>query len=297
MGALLVESSSAGPAEVQGLGEQGGMSSVLPAEFEVSDGHVDLYRRVGQRVHLRFLGLVAIPFLLCFLCWYWYLRVGNHIVGELGRSAQSFEVQGTFFGASIRTELQLSGGATALVSRGVVGAEGPATGSVRRSKSKSKTAATERAVLNAEQKTFQQADAEDSTELHLSDGDFALVSRDADVGGFGPAAGNGRKSISKSKAAASKSRRREWQAFFASLPVHDPPYTKREQNQFFKELEAAFLSTDRDGDGSISFSEFEGATKLQTPSEDRDEDLFREVDLNRDGMLGFGEILELEISG
>jgi Ca2+-binding EF-hand superfamily protein len=140
------------------------------------------------------------------------------------------------------------------------------------------------------------AAAEGSSELQLSDGDLALVSRDVYVGGAGPAAGNGRKSISKSKADATKSRRKEWQAFFASLSVPDPPYTKREQNQFFKKLEAAFLSNDRDGDGSISFSELQGATKF-TPSAGREGEHFREADLNRDGVLGFGEYLELEFNG
>ena len=80
--------------------------------------------------------------------------------------------------------------------------------------------------------------------------------------------------------------------FFVSLSVRDPPYTKREQNQFFKQLEAAFLSNDRDGDGFISFSELQRAVTRLKPG--RGVKFFAGADLNRDGVLGFGEYLELE---
>ena len=89
----------------------------------------------------------------------------------------------------------------------------------------------------------------------------------------------------ESKTADTKSRKRVWQAFFVSLSVRDPPYTKREQNLFFKKLEAAFLSNDREGDGFISFSE------LQRLVPGRDWELFREADLDRDGVIGFVDFL------
>ena len=139
--------------------------------------------------------------------------------------------------------------------------------------------------------------AKGRAELQLSEGD--LDSRDRlagdakasaggiDVVGAGPAANTGRESRSKSTTAATKSRKRAWQAFFVSLSVRDPPYTKREQNQFFKKLEAAFLSNDRDGDAFISFSELQRAVTRLVPG--RGGDLFREADLNRDGVLGFDE--------
>ena len=136
--------------------------------------------------------------------------------------------------------------------------------------------------------------AEGSAELQLSEGDFALAPRGVEVVGVGPAADTGRKSRSKSKTAA-KSRKRAWQAFFVSLSVKDPPYTKHEKNQFFKKLEAAFLSNDRDGDEFISFSELQRADTRLVPG--RGKEFFREADLNRDGVLGFDEYLELEFGG
>ena len=134
--------------------------------------------------------------------------------------------------------------------------------------------------------------AEGRAELQLSEGDLVPDSRGVDVVGAGPAADAGRDSRSKSTTAATKSRKRAWQAFFVSLSVRDPPYTKREQNQFFKQLEAAFLSNDRDGDGFISFSELQRAVTRLKPG--RGVKFFAGADLNRDGVLGFGEYLELE---
>jgi hypothetical protein len=137
--------------------------------------------------------------------------------------------------------------------------------------------------------------AEGSAELQLSEGDLVPDSRGVDVVGAGPAADAGRDSRSKSTTAATKSRKRAWQAFFVSLSVRDPPYTKREQNQFFKQLEAAFLSNDRDGDGFISFSELHRAVTRLVPG--RGVIFFAMADLNRDGVLGFDEYLELDFSG
>jgi hypothetical protein len=137
--------------------------------------------------------------------------------------------------------------------------------------------------------------AEGSAELQLSEGDLVPDPRVVDVVGAGPAAGAGRVSRSKSTSAATKNRKRVWQAFFVSLSVRDPPYTKREQNQFFKRLEAAFLSNDRDGDGFISFSELQRAVTRLKPG--RGVELFAGADSNRDGVLGFDEYLELDFSG
>ncbi len=102
---------------------------------------------------------------------------------------------------------------------------------------------------------------------------------------------------SESKSFATKVSRKAWRAYFVSMTVPDPPYTRREQNQFFKTSEAAFLSNDRDGDGSISLSELKRAVTLLSPSTGRVEGKFRKADFNRDGVLGFGEYLELEFGG
>ena len=129
--------------------------------------------------------------------------------------------------------------------------------------------------------------AEGRAELQLSEGDLVPDSRDRLAGDAKASAGGfdvGRQR-SKSKTTATKSRKRAWQAFFVSLPVRDPPHTKREQNQLFKEIEADFLSNDDDGDGVISFSE------LQRLVPGRDWELFREADLDRDGVIGFVDFL------
>ena len=136
--------------------------------------------------------------------------------------------------------------------------------------------------------------AEDSAELRSFVGDLVPDPRGADVVGAGPAASASWDSRSKSTAA-TKDRKRIWQAFYASLSVGGPPFTKREKNQFFKKLEAAFLSNDRDGDGFISFSELHRAVTRLVPG--RGENLFAKHDLNRDGVLGFDEYLELEFAG
>ena len=55
------------------------------------------------------------------------------------------------------------------------------------------------------------------------------------------------------------------------------------------------MSNDRDGDGFISFSELHRAATRLVPG--RGVKWFARADLNRDGVLGFEEYLELDFSG
>ena len=245
-------------------------------------------RGVRRPICRQSLWLVAISILLCFLCCCWYLRVGNHTVSELGRSAQSFVVQEQIFGASTRGELKKGGQQTeghlggppleeAAAGRGLRAAAWGGLGAAR-------VAAA--AVPAA---------AEGSTELQLSDGDRALVSRDVYVGGAGPAAGNGRKSISKSKQKTVKqfvSKKAIARANSDGQGVWSAE--DHRDNLLYVSRGADFVSSDRDGDGTISLPELRLATRRISVSALRPgkvEEIFYFVDKNDNGVLNVTEYL------
>ena len=95
----------------------------------------------------------------------------------------------------------------------------------------------------------------------------------------------------KSKKAATKARKKAWQAWLVSAPADGPPYTQQEKDQLFEADEADFLTSDRDGDGSISLSKLRRAVKRLSLSAVGVEGKFREADADGDGFLGFGEYL------
>ena len=68
-------------------------------------------------------------------------------------------------------------------------------------------------------------------------------------------------------------------------------HTQQEKDQLFEADEAYFLTSDRDGDGSISLSELRRAVKRLSLSAVGVEGKFREADADGDGSLGFGEYL------
>ena len=110
------------------------------------------------------------------------------------------------------------------------------------------------------------------------------------VGVAGPAKDTVKKV--KSKKAATKARKKAWQKLgWVSAPADGPPYTQQEKDQLFEADEADFLTSDRDGDGSISYSELRRAVeRLSLPTAGCG-GKFREADADGDGSLGFGEYL------
>ena len=85
----------------------------------------------------------------------------------------------------------------------------------------------------------------------------------------------------KSKKAATKASQKGGQAVWSA---DDHQY-----NQLYMARGADFLSSDRDGDGSISFSELRKASGRISASTFRFkevEEVFRLVDVNKDGVLG-----------